>query len=310
MDETGRKKKFREPPSVPFLWEVKPGVPKKDFTPEVSAVTQIPKIPLKLTASVPFVWEEEPGKPIPNFSISSMPVASPPPNPEIGLTDAASSSGYPVACSYGNEDESSSDDHGSYGDGYETMSLETFSFETDESFSSVPSLLANCLAPTAKISAAIPLQENSLSEHSRGWLETPSSPGSETVSSTSSYAKGSSSLVGASFLERLFPLLPPNSGFLVKAECSENRSTPLQQKCKDFDHEDDVSVLVKRPPTLGEMIMMSRRRSYRRKAIQMRKWDPPRGITTNKAFGCCIFGISSQMIEGLQRKYFPRLKLV
>ncbi|KAI4347454.1 hypothetical protein L6164_008267 [Bauhinia variegata] len=280
------------------IWEEKPRVPKKDFTPVVSSATMLPTIPPKLIASVPFAWEQQPGKPIPNFS--PMSVASAPPNPEIGLTNVASSSGYPMACNYGNDEEGSSED--AYEDGNETMSTETFGFETDESYCSVPSLLANALAPSVKISAAIPQQKTSLSEHSR--VETPS-PVSETGSSTSSYATGSSSLVGASFLERLFPLLQPNSGFHVKAEYSEKRST-----YKDFDHEDDASVMERRPPTLGELIMMSRRRSYQRKAIQMRKWDPPRGITTNKAFGCSIFGISSQMIEELQRKCFRSLKLV
>ena len=289
MDEIGLKKHVREPPSVPFIWEVKPGIAKKDWKPDVSSVSHFPKTPLKLVASVPFVWEEKPGKPLPNFSHSS--VNSVLPKPETILIHAASlSSGYTVAsCNYGHDDkdkESSGDNvyqDSSYSDDSETitgMELEKFSFDTDESFSSVPSLLANCLVTSAKISTAIPLEENSLPKRNCDQIENPLSPASsEAESTTSSYATGRPSPIGATFLECLFPLYPPKSGFLERDEYSENvSSTPQELKAKDVDHEEYTSDMIRRPPTLGELIMMSRRRSYGRKALQMKKWDPPKVI--------------------------------
>ncbi|KAJ6294543.1 hypothetical protein OIU76_022594 [Salix suchowensis] len=68
--DSSRKKHVRQPPSVPFLWEVRPGVAKKDWKPEVSAVTPVQLPPVKLIASVPFNWEEKPGKPLSCFSQS------------------------------------------------------------------------------------------------------------------------------------------------------------------------------------------------------------------------------------------------
>lgn len=95
----------------------------------------------------------------------------------------------------------------------------------------------------------------------------PETPSSETENSTSSYATGTSRLVGASFLECLFPLLPPKSSFLEKAGYSENGS----QTQSKLDRENNCNVVVRRPPTLGELLMMSRRKSNRKKAVPMRK---------------------------------------
>ncbi|TKY51214.1 hypothetical protein E2542_SST22724 [Spatholobus suberectus] len=320
MNETGKKKHVREPPSVPFLWEVKPGIPKKDWKPEVSSVGQLPKTPLKLIASVPFVWEEKPGKPLPNFShVSVNPVL---PKPDTILIHVASSSGFSVACNFGHDDKDKGSSRGnvhqdgSYNDDSESvisLDPEAFSFDADESLSSVPSLLANCLVSSAKISTAIPQHNNSSWKHHSGQMETPSSPASsETDSSTSSYATGRSSPIGATFLECLFPLYPPKSGFLERDEHLEKViSSPQELGAKDFDHEDFVSDMVRRPPTLGELIMMSRRRSCRRKAVQMKKWDPPKKITRKQAFGCFSIVTNSNVIEGLlKRKHFPRLKMV
>lgn len=267
MNERGKKKKHvREPPSVPFIWEVKPGIPKKDWKPEPEP--EVPKTPLKLIASVPFVWEEKPGKPLPNFSVDH-PV---PPKPL--LIHVASSSAFSFACNFGHDhDKDKGSLSSSDNESITTLDLEAFSFDEDESFvSSVPSLLANCLVPSAKVSTAIPLRET-----------TPSSPtSSETDSGTSSYATGLSSPIGATFLECLFPLYPPKSCFLESDENLEKVTSSAQElRKKELDLEDCAGDSVRRPPTLGELIMMSRRRSCRRKAVQMKKWDPPKVISNN-----------------------------
>ncbi|CAJ1977143.1 unnamed protein product [Sphenostylis stenocarpa] len=298
MNETAKKKHVREPPSVPFIWELKPGTPKKDWKPEVSSVAHIPQTPLKLIASIPFVWEEKPGQPLPNFShLSVDPVL---PKPDKILIHVASSSGFSSACNFGHDDkDKGSCDYDS--EGITSLDLEAFRFDADGSFDSVPSLLANCLVPSAKVSSAIPL------------IETPSSPASsDSDSSTSSYATGRSSPIGATFLESLFPLYTPKSVFLERDENLEKETLSTQEPgAKDFYHEDIASDMIRRPPTLQELIMMSRRRSCRRKAVQMNKWDPPKKITRKQTFGCFPIVTNSNMIEGLlKRKYFPRLKLI
>lgn len=261
--ELPKRKHVRQPPAVPFLWEQKPGIPKKDWKPEDSSVIPIVVTPpVKLIASIPFDWEEKPGTPLPSFSqpavLPNPPeklLASPPPPPMY-------SQGY-----YGifNNDEASDDDHDKQND--------SFDFDTDDSFSSAPSLLANCLVPSVAISSAVPVQRSLSSDTTTDELEIPSSPASEAESSTSSYETGTSSLVGASFLECLFPLLPPKTSFLEKARYTERDTvidTP-EVKSKDFDCESNSTVVIRRPTTLGELIMMSRRRSNQRKAVQMRK---------------------------------------
>lgn len=257
------KKQVRQPPSVPFLWEERPGIPKKDWKPGSSSVTSLPKPPLKLVASVPFIWEEKPGKPLPSFSM-------PPPAKLISLPSPSV-----YSHSY-NDIDNNYDKGGNGGDGDEQegvfeTDIETFSFKTDDSFSSAPSLLANCLVSLTAISTAVPVDKILTEGDKSGQLETPSSsPPSETDSSTSSYATGTSSLVGASFLECLFPLFPPSSGFLDKAGENNCRAL-LEPESKWYDRESNSSTVARRPLTLGELIMMSRRRSYRRKAVQVKK---------------------------------------
>lgn len=225
MNEKERKKHIREPPSIPFIWETKPGIPIKDWKPVDSSFCQLPKTPLKQIASIPFVWEEKPGIPLPSFS---------------------------------HVDESET---------ITSLDLESFSFDTNESFNSVPSLLANSLVSSTKLSTAMPLQQ------------TPSSPASsEMDSSISSYETGRSSLTGSAFLECLFPLFPPKSGFLERdIGYNEKLSSSLVElKGNDFENEDYTCDMSRTQPTLGELIMMSRRRSCIRKATQMNKWDPPK----------------------------------
>ncbi|CAK7337109.1 unnamed protein product [Dovyalis caffra] len=270
--DSSRKKNIRQQPSVPFLWEERPGVAKKDWKPGVSSVTSVQLPPLKLIASVPFDWEEKPGKPLSCFSPSPVsPFTSSPANllalPWHGM------------CSRGDDTHKHEvDDIGEENFGDEQVifnsDLESFSFETDDSFSSASSLLANCLVSSEAISTAVPAQTTSPTDDINGQLETASSPTSETDSSTSSYATGVSSLEGAAFLECLFPLYTPKSSFLGKASHPSKEPFTPDLNSRDFDYEHNSSVMIRKPLTLGELIMMSRRRSCQRKAVQMRKQNP------------------------------------
>jgi hypothetical protein len=135
-----------------------------------------------------------------------------------------------------------------------------------------------------KLSTAIPLQQNSLSKNTCDKLYISSSPASpassESDSSISSYETGRSSLTGSAFLECLFPLFPPKSSFLEMdiGYTEKVGSSLVELNGNDYDFElgDYTFDVSKKQPTLGELIMMSRRRSCRRKATQMNKWDPPK----------------------------------
>ncbi|XWS61047.1 hypothetical protein CRYUN_Cryun07bG0092200 [Craigia yunnanensis] len=299
------KRKIRQPPSVPFLWEERPGIAKKDWKPSACSVTTTlpPTTPIKLIASVPFNWEEKPGTPLPSFSQPPVEQAAVPPSAMLMTLPPPPPPVYSPAYFNGSN---SNDDGGNGSDEQEVVfeiDLGAFCFETDDSFSSAPSLLADCLVASTAISAAVPVQKTYQTDNSSDHLETPSSPASETESSTSSCATGTSSLVGASFLECLFPLLPPNSGFLEKVRKSQAQS--------NFDRESNNTVVIRRPPTLGELIMMSRRRSYQRKAAQIRKKHLSMEFLKERAPGCCIFGTGIKLIEGLQlQKFQPRLKFL
>lgn len=62
MSKTERKRE-RQTISIPFIWEVKPGLPKKDWKPDPRPVSPT-EPPVKLIVSVPFGWEEKPGTPL------------------------------------------------------------------------------------------------------------------------------------------------------------------------------------------------------------------------------------------------------
>lgn len=224
-------KRERQPISVPFIWEEKPGMPKKDWIHKARPIKTAPTA-AKLVVSVPFGWEEKPGTPLPSF-------VTPPK--------------YYSDHGYGNNDgqgENEGDDGSS----------DTYSTETDDSFTSAKSLLANGLISTTAIASAVPCLALTTTDH-----EQLQSPASETES-TSSYATGTASLVGAPFLEWLFPLLVQSSGVPNKVGYLE--TYPSQ---KEFLHETNSSQARRPLLTLGELIVMSRRRSCQRNVMKMHK---------------------------------------
>ncbi|CAI9774994.1 unnamed protein product [Fraxinus pennsylvanica] len=292
------RKRDRQPISVPFVWEEKPGTPKKDWKPTAHPIKPV-ALPVKLVASVPFGWEAKPGKPLPCFS-QSPPESEPAPPQTMSI-------GFPSPPSYSDsQDEDWSGSEGNVedkreGDQMLDSEIDTCSFVTGDSFSSALSLLANGLISSAALLSAVPEQQTSLTQKTinGGKIQTPGSP--ETDSSTRSYATGTTSLTGASFLEWLFPLLAPRTSLADNVGCSEKDTSPTADVQNiDLPRESNGS-LVKRPLlTLGEMIMMSRRMSYKRKANKIRK-QPSMELMKGNALGCCIFGAGNG-ISGLHWK--------
>ncbi|KAL2541983.1 hydroxyproline-rich glycoprotein family protein [Abeliophyllum distichum] len=292
------RKRERQPISVPFVWEEKPGTPKKDWKPSARPIKPV-ELPVKLVASVPFGWEEKPGKPFPSFS-QTPPVSEPAPPQTMSI-------GFPSPPRYSDsQDEDWSGSEGDIEDNREgdemlDSELDTCSFVTGDSFSSAPSLLANGLISSSALLSAVPEQQTpvTLTTINGGQIQTPGSP--ETDSSTRSYATGTTSLAGASFLEWLFPRLAPRSSFLHNDGCSgkDNSHTADVQNI-DFLRESNCSHVRRPLLTLGEMITMSRRMSYKRKASKIHK-QPSMDLMKGNALGCCIFGPGNG-ISGLHRK--------
>jgi len=75
------------------------------------------------------------------------------------------------------------------------------------------------------------------------------------------------------FLECFFPLYTPKSGFLGKTSHHRKESFSPELNSRYLDYERNSNAVVRRPLTLGELILMSRR-SCQRKAVQMRKQNP------------------------------------
>lgn len=240
----------------------------RSFTFETSESPPVPRVPsrrVKLVASVPFIWEEKPGKPLSSFPQANHAPSSVSHDPKLDLCNDLR-------------------DPDKRQERISEWEIQSFRFDTDEDASSTSahSLLANCLMPSSAISTAVPAEETAYSTNENSpKLASSSSTTSlsalETETDTSSYATGASGPVGPAFLEWLFPLFPPKSGFLERSGSPkrEAASTANQEvEGRDFGHETNGSLILRRPTTLGELIMMSRRRSYRRKAVHMRKQNP------------------------------------
>ncbi|XAR71783.1 hypothetical protein NMG60_11018195 [Bertholletia excelsa] len=259
-EQCNNTKRIKQPVSIPFIWEERPGTPKKDWKPTIQKIQphRPPPPPVKFIASVPFIWEEKPGKPLPCFP--QRPLIPP---PEKLIDDGRA-----------RED---------YCEEYKIFEpeFESCCFETDGSFRSAPA----ARAPPSP----------------------PSPAASDSGSSNSSYETGASSLVGAAFLECMFPMLSPE-----KQGCSEKSASsgeaPVRAQSRKFDSENSCSISVRRPPTLGELIMLSRRRSYIRKAAQVRGHNISMGSMKNEGLGCFMFGFNGK-IEELQRKWKRQLQL-
>ncbi|KAL1819996.1 hypothetical protein ACET3Z_014865 [Daucus carota] len=312
LSQSSTRQRIKQPASVPFIWEVRPGLPKtewKHFAPV--GPTALP--PVKLTALDSLIqWEEMPGKPLHCFP-HEMPDAGPLVQlPPPMLRD--SQSPRPTVDSH-NIWYNADDDDGCDGDDEKDEIIDSYldawGFEDVALISSAPSLLANRLIPTLAISNAVPVIENGLINGNNLQLQATFSPIYESDSSTSSYATGNTCLDDTPILERLFPLLLRKSSFQEKVGCEKGtHTTPqtLPSRVPDMNYELDQKLVVKKPLTLGEQILISRKRSYHRKANLMRDQNHSMEFMKKSVLGCCMAG-SVNKIKRLQGKWKKHLQL-
>lgn len=254
--ENSNRTRIRQPISVPFVWEEKPGTPKRDWKPSTQTVSPFVPLPVKLVASIPFEWEEKPGTPLRHFSQAPQEVGIQLPPEKLNELDS------PLIQTTDNGDSNGSEEK---------------QYMIFKSASSVPT---SHLVPTLAVSNAVPILETSRTGKNSGELKSPSSPDSEY-----SYATGTSSLVGEAFLECLFPLLTssPHTGFKHDRTEKSTSIIPRKVQSKDFDHESNCRVAVGRSLTLGELLMMSSTISYRRKEVQMQIQNLPMVIFSSSS---------------------------
>ncbi|KAI3815851.1 hypothetical protein L1987_15534 [Smallanthus sonchifolius] len=197
--------------SVPFLWEENPGTPK----PYWIRVNPVMRLPVKLIASVPFMWEEKPGTPLPGFFSHTSLEQEP-------KTIMPSSPPHPQQHNRNNPFYDSDTDTGT---DYLDQEHQVSKSEVGIVHSSSNHLTHRKNNPFCD-SSDDELQEIEDSDY----LQAPSSPAWETESVASSYATGTTSLAGSSFLECMFPLMTPKASFLetVAIDSQEyNHSTEL-----------------------------------------------------------------------------------
>ncbi|KAI3939866.1 hypothetical protein MKW98_029642 [Papaver atlanticum] len=305
--------------SIPFLWEEKPGTPKKGWKREnVPATAGVP--PLKLITSVPFEWEEEPGKPLACFASSPMigeepvePLAcvTPPPPPQLAsphlplppgkligfpspLMHASMSSPVTIRSKLSNVFRRRGSYRGNDGSEYDD---EEESGDEQEMFISSPSLIPNGLISTVPNFNPFPVDQAKVNAYSTSTeedseeLDENTSTVSETESDLSSYATESTSLIGDSFLDSLFPVYSQDSGVLDKVGKHEKKSSVTfsdQKIIIGFQSKTDSSIFARRTLTLQQLIEMSRKLSCRRKEVQMSKRDIPMEFMKRSLFGCFI----------------------
>ncbi|CAG7892757.1 unnamed protein product [Brassica rapa] len=296
------RKQPRQHPSVPFVWEERPGLPKKNWQPSlatfvpsppplpppipvpVKLVTSVPfcwektpgelllklpqpppetsktpplpppvPVPVKLVTSVPFCWEETPGKPAPS-SANDPPKLPKPPSKTITTPSLPPPVPVPVKL------VTSVPFHWE-----ETPGQPYPCFVDFNPPDPLDQPLYGCEAETSS-----DIYDDASSDCynlNRGASSMPTSPAYDTDDSTSSYMTGASSLVGASFLEELFPRLPQE-----KVEAAVSHHVQVTTASNDIK----FGFPVRTQYTLRELIMMSRRRSYMREhnpsMVEGREW--------------------------------------
>ncbi|KAJ8506422.1 hypothetical protein OPV22_007308 [Ensete ventricosum] len=230
--------------TVPYLWEEKPGVPKR--VPVISSSSP----PTRLVVSVPFEWEEKPGKPI------QIPTTVP---DSLTAGDLNALDPLPASSCHLNPfvDETEG--------GAMDSCLEAFSFTMDDKGNQ----------SFADVTAAW----ESFSENGSYWNEDwHSASGTDGHSSSGSSAAAE---VGAdtSVIQFLFP--QPSGE-------DEAPSTVAARRGPNHCSSEHVA-MARRTLTLGELMLLSRKLSCRRKQNEGKKRDHPKEYLKKRVLTCFPF---------------------
>nr|XP_043616306.1 uncharacterized protein LOC122588250 [Erigeron canadensis] len=282
--------------SIPFLWEEKPGTPKTGWKRVNDPIMQMP---IKLIASVPFMWEEKPGTPL------AGPFSHPSSSREAKMIMPCTP---PQPVNRSNPFEGSGSDSDS-DSGHDHFNQEiNLGSETELGFIHSSSNYQNASHKNN------PFCDTSDDEFEHGddnndddYLHAPSSPAWETESVASSYATEittASTLAGSSFLESMFPLMTKKASGVTETKADHGSRGITNNTCTQIVSYDADE---RKPFTLGEMIMMSRRRSFLKRAVRsLQHDDHSTDLMMMNGFGCC--GIDIGGLQKLKRQL--QLKLI
>lgn len=257
MRQYSEQQRCRQTISIPFLWEEKPGKPKKDWKPETQLAIVPVQPPPKLAVSIPFIWEEKPGKPWDFFSQHH----SDSPNKKQ-LIMSSSSCSSPLSTPSSEEEEKTSND--------------CFYTDTDDCFSQSDFEVFSININHSPVKDIVPYNQSPENYPSKlvqipNWEHGPFSNQLQVVAKKS---EDTPSLTGenggcfpSSVIEFLFPLLAPKPGNFLYNVSHQYR----EASTTDEDHSNNCREIGKRAPTLGELMMMSRRLSYATNVAPLKK---------------------------------------
>ncbi|CAO2821066.1 unnamed protein product [Amaranthus hypochondriacus] len=128
---------------------------------------------------------------------------------------------------------------------------------------------------------------------------------SESDRNSINYATGNPSLRGAAFLAHLFPLHPYYSR--IHEQVNKMKVNERKQALNIGDG--GRSGIIRKPLSLAQLIMQSRKRSYGTKAVNIKKRNQQKELTKSTPQGCFNIVASAGRLAKMLRKDFLTLKL-
>lgn len=270
MESHPRKRDWQQI-SVPFLWEERPGTPKKEWVFKPVPMISVPSPAARHVVSVPFEWEAKPGKPLqlsrplPDSSplhalpgLAGTPCSAYLPNPSIDEeVGVIASSRFEVLASEMNDDGSG-------------LAPSTF-----------PSHHGTACGSFTDVNGSQESSSENSSNRQENWYSVFETDCNSSSNSSATHAAN----FDASVVEFLFPPSSPDAGFLNKVRGKDGSLVPAaacpEPRPAAYSH--NRSVMPRRTLTLGELILLSRKLSYKMKPVDVKERSPLKVISRTKA---------------------------